>query len=160
MPTSQQRNPSPPLGQLAQSGDPRSPGRTADGAICATPGNPVYEVDDDWFGDRPARDAAPVVVREMADDLRAPELQAPPAAAPSRAQPVYEVDDEWFAEDQKAREARQLEQRELAREMGIHEVELPGPTGVAPPIDDADGESGEADLLCRDCDRVRRATRR
>ena len=55
----------------------------------------------------------------MHDELRAPELQRPPAAAP--AQPGDEVDDEWFAEDQKARAARRLEQRELAREMGIHE---------------------------------------
>ena len=59
---------------------------------------------------------------------------------------MYEVDDEWFAEDQKARDARQLEQRELAREMGIHEVELPEPAAAAPPIADDDLAFGEADL--------------
>jgi DNA-binding response OmpR family regulator len=42
------RNPSGPIGQSAGAADPRSPGRapaTAGGA-----GNPVFEVDDDWFG--------------------------------------------------------------------------------------------------------------
>ena len=61
----------------------------------------------------------------MNDELRAPELERPPAVAPLAARD--KVDDEWFAEDQKARDARQLEQRELAREMGIHEVEVPEP---------------------------------
>ncbi len=92
----------------------------------------------------------------MNDELRAPELQRPPAAAP--AQPVYEVDDEWFAEDQKARDARQLEQRELAREMGIHEVELPEPAAAAPPIADDDLEFGEADLTAAIATGARRAT--
>jgi CheY-like chemotaxis protein len=141
-PTNQQRNPSPPLGQLHQSGDPRSPGRMPTPQSAATPGNPVYEVDEDWFGDSPSRDQARAGRVDMNEELRDPALQRPPAAAP--AQPVYELDDEWFAEDQKARDARQLEQRELAREMGIHEVELP--ERAAAPLADDDFEFGEADL--------------
>ena len=64
MPTNQQRNPSPPLGQLHQSGDPRSPGRMPTAQSAATPGNPVYEVDEDWFGDDQSRDRrAPPAVK-------------------------------------------------------------------------------------------------
>jgi len=139
-----QRNPSPPLGQLHQTGDPRSPGRVPapQSAPPPQPGNPVYEVDEDWFGDTPSRDDARAGRRDMADELRAPEL---PAGVPPM-QPVYEVDDEWFAEDQKARDARQLEQRELAREMGIHEVKLPEPAPAPPPLARDDFEFGEADL--------------
>ncbi len=62
-PTNQQRNPSPPLGQLHQSGDPRSPGRMPTAQSAAAPGNPVYEVDEDWFGDSQSRDRrAPAAV--------------------------------------------------------------------------------------------------
>ena len=66
---------------------------------------------------------------------------APPPAAP----PVFEVDDEWFAEDQSAREARELEQRELAREMGIHEVQLSEPPTVAQPANHGGVDRGDAD---------------
>ncbi len=84
--------------------------------------------------------------RNQPDRPRSPG-RVPPAqaAAPPPAQPVYEVDDEWFAEDQKARDTRQLEQRELAREMGIHEVEWPESGPIAPPTADEDLECGEAD---------------
>ena len=143
-PTNQQRNPSPPLGQLQQSGDPRSPGRMPTPQSATTPGNPVYEVDEDWFGDDRSPDPARAARRDMNDELRAPELQ-PPQVAPI-VQPVYEVDDEWFAEDQKARDARQLEQRELAREMGIHEVEVPEPAAAPAPVADDDFAFGEDDL--------------
>src|SRR5688500_5243374 len=115
-----QRNPSAPLGRAA-SGDPRSPGKRPP-AEAGEPGHPVYEVDENWFAETPARDDARAVRREIVDDLGAPELQAAEAAPASP--PVYEVDDEWFAEDKKAREARELEQRQLAAEMGIHEVTL------------------------------------
>lgn len=140
----QQRNPSPPLGQLHQSGDPRSPGRMRTPESAPPPGNPVYEVDEDWFGDAPPRDDARSGRRDVAGDRRAPEPPQPPAVAPVA--PVYELDDEWFAEDQKARDARQLEQRELAREMGIHEVQLPEPAPAAPSIANEDFQFGESDL--------------
>lgn len=138
----QQRNPSPPLGQLQQSGDPRSPGRMPTAESAPPPGNPVYEVDEDWFGDAQPRDDAR---RDVADERPVPEPPQPPPATPA-GQPVYEVDDEWFAEDQKARDARQLEQRELAREMGIHDVPLPEPAPAAPSIANDDLEFGGADL--------------
>ena len=144
-PANQQRNPSPPLGQLHQSGDPRSPGRMPTPQSSTTPGNPVYEVDEDWFGDDQSREQARAARRDMNDELRAPELERPPVAAPL-AQPVYEVDDEWFAEDQKARDARRLEQRELAREMGIHEVEVPERAAAPAPVTNDDFAFGEDDL--------------
>ena len=130
LPTNQQRNPSPPLGHLHQYGDPRSPGRMPPAQSAATPGNPVYQVDEDWFGDNQSRDRGGR--GEMNDEPQAQEVAPPPA------QPVDQVDDEWFAEDWKARDARQLEQRELAREMGIHEVEMGEPAVAAPPIADDD----------------------
>ncbi|HJU42609.1 MAG TPA: response regulator [Vicinamibacterales bacterium] len=118
-----QRNPPPPLGQTKAARDPRSPGRPPAPNQAAEGGNPVYEVDEAWFGDgasQPPRDDSH---REIAEELRAPELAG--AGRADDATPVYEVDDEWFAEDQKAREGRELEQKQLAAEMGIHEVELP-----------------------------------
>jgi CheY-like chemotaxis protein len=121
-----QRNPSPPLGPTATSRDPRSPGKPPASGQMADAGNPVYEVDEDWFGDsEPKRTPPDDSRREMAEDLH-PGLRAPEPEAPRRAEatPVYEVDDEWFAEDQKARETRELEQKQLAAEMGIHEVKL------------------------------------
>ena len=62
--------------------------------------------------------------REIIEDLRAPEFQAP-ADAPGAPAPIFEVDDEWFADGNKARAAKLDEQRQLAAEMGIHEVDLP-----------------------------------
>ena len=118
-----QRYPSPPLGQTPARRDPRSPGKPP-GEQTAAAGNPVYEVDEDWFGEgEPKQRSREDNRREMAEEMRAPELEGPTPRA--EAEPVYEVDDEWFAEDQKAREARELEQKQLAAEMGIHEVELP-----------------------------------
>ena len=118
------RNPAGPLAQGAPGGDPRSPGPRG-GNVPAAPGNPVYEVDDDWFGDADskARQDARAGRREIADDLRSPELQPP---ARQRADnPIYEVDDEWFKEDDQARAAKAAEQKQLAAEMGIHDVDLP-----------------------------------
>lgn len=132
------RNPSGPLGQASGAADPRSPGRSPLNTGASAPGNPVFEVDDEWFGgeDSAARADARAGRRDLQEDLRHPELQAPAAEA---APPVFEVDDDWFAEDNKARAARQIEQRVLAAEMGIHEVELPQaapvPNAPAPPSD-------------------------
>jgi hypothetical protein len=163
------RNPSGPLGQASGSSDPRSPGRSPQNGS-GVPGNPVFEVDDDWFGggESPARADARASRREIAEDLRDPDMRAPAPvpptpifeaddewfgggesqaradaragrreisedlrhpdlrapAAPAAPNPIFEVDDEWFAENNKAREAQAIEQRELAVEMGIHDVEL------------------------------------
>jgi hypothetical protein len=47
---------------------------------------------------------------------------------------VYEVDEAWFAEDEKLRAARALDEKQLAAEMGLHDVLLPEwPRSPAPP---------------------------
>jgi CheY-like chemotaxis protein len=133
-PPREQRNPSGPLGQSGGAADPRSPGRGP--AAAGQPGNPVFEVDDEWFGagDSATRADARVGRREIVEDLRAPELQAPKAAAPT--DPVYEVDDEWFIEDDKTRLQRSAEEQRLAAEMGLHEIDLGPPAAVPAAVDD------------------------
>ncbi len=134
------RNPAGPLGQSAGAADPRSPGRTSGERQHAPPGNPVFEVDDDWFGgaESQARADARAGRREIAEDLSDPE-SAGRRGRRRRRQPIFEVDDDWFAEDDKARAARLDEQRALAAEMGIHDVDLPhaepAPNAPAPPSD-------------------------
>jgi CheY-like chemotaxis protein len=141
------RNPSGPLAQSVGSGDPRSPGRRPSGEP-AVSGNPIFEIDDDWFGeeDSKARADARAGRRELADDLKDAALQAPGAAAP--ADPIFEVDDEWFKEDELARAAKREEQRELAAEMGIHDVDLPEKEAAltAAPASDLDFDFGLDDL--------------
>ena len=118
-------NPSGPLGHAAGAADPRSPGRRPDNN--STPGNPVFEVDDQWFSGEENRDQAVARAgrREIIEDLRSPEFQAAPAAPDSAPAPIFEVDDEWFADGNKARADKFDEQRQLAAEMGIHDVDLP-----------------------------------
>ncbi len=141
----QHRNPSPPLGQASGAPDPRSPGRRPSSADGSAP-NSVFEVDNDWFAadNRTSGDLA--AQREMVVDAH--EAMPPrPTAAPGGA--VFEVDDEWFAGDDKAREQRRAEQRDLAAEMGIHDVELPeaGPALNKPaPADGLDFDFGLDDL--------------
>jgi CheY-like chemotaxis protein len=141
------RNPSGPLGQAGGSLDPRSPGRSPQNGG-KVPGNPVFEVDSDWFGadDNQARADAKAGRRQITEDLRDPDLRAPTAPAPPN--PIFEVDDEWFAEDDKARAAKLIEQRELAAEMGIHDVDLPEvvPELKAAPAADLDFDFGIDDL--------------
>lgn len=142
------RNPSGPLGQSSGAPDPRSPGRRPD-TVAAPPGNPVFEVDDDWFGgdDSQARTDARAGRREIENDLRAPELRAAASEAPANS--VFEVDDDWFAEGNKARAAKAMEQRALAAEMGINDVELP-PAEPRPPalatVSDSDLDFGLDDF--------------
>jgi DNA-binding response OmpR family regulator len=118
-------NPSGPLGHAGGAADPRSPGRRPDSN--STPGNPVFEVDDQWFSGEENRDQAEARAgrREIIEDLRSPEFQAAPAAPDSTPAPIFEVDDEWFADGNKARANKLDEQRQLAAEMGIHDVDLP-----------------------------------
>jgi DNA-binding response OmpR family regulator len=113
------RNPSGPLGQAGGAIDPRSPGRRPVNGAAGT-GNPVFEVDDEWFG--PAESQSRAGRREIAEDLSDPTLVA---QGDKPADPIYEVDDEWFAEDEKARAEKHVEQQRLAAEMGILDVELP-----------------------------------
>ncbi len=116
------RNPPGPLAPSGSTADPRSPGQKL--FTSAQAGNPVFEVDDDWFGnaESKARADARTGRQEIAEDLQSPELQA---AAPAPTNPIFEVDDQWFADDDKARAAKLAEQQQLAKEMGIHEVDLP-----------------------------------
>ncbi|MFA5909480.1 MAG: response regulator [Vicinamibacterales bacterium] len=135
------RNPSPPLGQASGAPDPRSPGRRPTPKADGVPPNPIFEVDADWFGDDPkALDAA--AGRDMVSDANEVMPERPAAAGT----PIFEVDDQWFADDEKTREAQQ---RELAAEMGIHDVDLPAgePVPNAPsPADGLDFDFGIEDL--------------
>jgi len=116
-----QRNPSPPLGQASGAADPRSPGRRPSMTTEGGGANSVFEVDNDWFSDdHKARDRA--ATDEMvadAHDAMSPRTPAAPGSS------IFEVDDEWFAEDAQARAERATIQRNLAAEMGIHDVDLP-----------------------------------
>lgn len=126
-PATAHRNPSGPLGQAAGAADPRSPGRRPSMTSEQPAADAVFEVDRDWFApDTKAADLA--AGRDMISDAHEA-MPARPEAAPGTA--IFEVDDEWFAEDEKARAARLAEQRDLAAEMGIHDVELP-PVEPAP----------------------------
>ena len=140
------RNPSPPLGQASGAPDPRSPGRRPSPRADGTPANSVFEADSDWFTDDPK--AADTADR---DDMMVDAHAALPARPDTAtASPIFEVDDEWFAEDEKAREARRAQERELAAEMGIHDVELPSsePVPDTPaPASDLDFDFGLDDLL-------------
>lgn len=144
-PHTARRNPSGPLGQASGAADPRSPGRRPSMTSEDQAPNAVFEVDHDWFAaDTKAADLA---ARDMVSDVHKA-MPARPEAAPGNA--VFEVDDEWFVEDEKVREARLAQQRELAAEMGIHDVELrpvepvssapasdPEAPMAAPPVDAA-----------------------
>ena len=134
------RNPAGPLGQSSGAPDPRSPGRRPQNGASA-PGNPVFEVDDEWFGgtESQAQADARAGRRELQEDLRDPELRGAAAAPPN---PIFEVDDDWFAEDNKARAAKEDEQRALAAEMGIHDVDLP----PVEPVPDAPAHTSDRDF--------------
>jgi CheY-like chemotaxis protein len=88
-------------------------------------GNPVYEVDEEWFGDGGSARADARAGRRL--DSSSPEL-----AGTESGPPVYEIDVEWFAEDDTARASRTLEHEQLAKEMGLDEVMLP--ERPAPPM--------------------------
>jgi CheY-like chemotaxis protein len=145
-PATAHRNPSGPLGQSAGAADPRSPGRRPSMTSEQPAPNAVFEVDHDWFSpDTTAADQA--AGRDMISDAHEA-MPARPEAAPGNA--VFEVDDEWFAADEEARAARLAQQRDLAAEMGIHDVELP-PAEPAPnaaaPAADLDFDFGLNDLM-------------
>lgn len=74
---------------------------------------------------------------------RRPQPPVPPAAPP--ANPIFEVDDEWFAEDKKTKEDRRADQKQLAAEMGMHDLELPetpDAVNTAAPAADLDFDFG------------------
>ncbi|MSO61299.1 MAG: hypothetical protein EXQ50_04285 [Acidobacteria bacterium] len=105
----------------------------------------MFEVDSDWFSDEhKARDT------DSRKDIVADARAARPLRADVPGHPIVEIDDEWFAEDEKVREARRAQQRELAAEMGIHDLELPEaePVPNAPaPADGLDFDFGLDDLV-------------
>ena len=68
----------------------------------AAPGNPVFEVDDDWFGAESATAEARAGRREIAEDCT---IRNCDAGRRRVASPIFEVDDDWFAEDDEARAA-------------------------------------------------------
>jgi CheY-like chemotaxis protein len=140
-----QRNPSGPLGQAAGAADPRSPGRLPSLTAEGQPPNAVFEVDSDWFSnDDRDRDRASSheITADAQEAMPAPIAADPPA-------PVFEVDDEWFAADEQARGERLKQHRELAAEMGIHDVELPAvEPGLTPaPAEGLDFDFGLDDLM-------------
>ena len=141
----QHRNPSPPLGQSSGAPDPRSPGRRPSPTSGGVPANAVFEVDSDWFSDEHTAGDT-----ESRNDIIADARAAMPPRPDVPGNPIFEVDDEWFAEDEKAREARRAQQRDLAAEMGIHDVELPEaepvPNAPAPP-EGLDFDFGLDDLM-------------
>ena len=145
--TTKPRNPSGPLAQAGGSPDPRSPGR-APSSEPAVSGNPIFEVDDEWFSesDSQARADARAGRREIIEDLNDAGLQRP--AAPAPANPIFEVDDDWFKGNQQARVEKSEEQRALATEMGIHDVDLPEKAPAAKPVaaSDLDFDFGPRDL--------------
>lgn len=128
------QNPPGPLGHAGGAADPRSPGRRPEGG--GTPGNPVFEVDAEWFGGAESRalDDARAGRREISEDLSAPELQVPAAAPGPAPTPIFEIDEEWFADGNKARAAKLEKQQQLAAEMGIHDVELPKVDAPTEPV--------------------------
>jgi len=139
------RNPSPPLARDGGAVDPRSPQRRPV-KPGATP-NPIFEVDDEWFGDGKAapaahRDARDELAAEMGmNDVDLPDIpdagntraetveprasrpnSVPPAGGASK--PSFEVDDEWFGDRDAPTVDQSAVRKELAAEMGIHDVEL------------------------------------
>lgn len=78
--------------------------------------------DEEW-----GRNPAPPLARQAtAVDPRAPRRRPQPSPlGVTPPNPIFEVDDEWFAENDKATADRLDDQKELAAEMGIHDVELP-----------------------------------
>ncbi len=140
------RNPSAPLGQASGAADPRSPGRRPAMTTDGQASHAVFEVDSDWFSDE-HKDRDLAVGRDLVTDTQA---ALPPRPEAGAANPIFEVDDEWFAEDDRTREARLAQQRDLAAEMGIHDVELPAaePTPNAPaPAEGLDFDFGLDDLV-------------
>lgn len=79
-----------------------------------------------------------------AADPRSPGRLPTPRSETPAANSVFEVDDQWFAQGDQARAASNAGQRQLAAEMGIHDVDLPeAELGVhAAPAKDLDFDFG------------------
>lgn len=69
--------------------------------------------------------APPLARRGTVVDPRSPHRRPPSSPGVAPPNRIFEVDDEWFAETDTAAAGRVEEQKELAAEMGIHDVELP-----------------------------------
>lgn len=82
-------------------------------------------------------------------DPRSPGRRPPHTSDDMAANSVFEVDTEWFAEDDRARAERRAHERDLAAEMGVHDVELPEAEPVpnaAAPAEGLDFDFGLDDL--------------
>lgn len=88
----------------------------------------------------------PLAHKGTAVDPRSPSRRPMPPVAKDAPAPaaVFATDDEWFAEDETAEAERLAEQKVLAAEMGIREIEMPDdPNGEdAAPNSDLDFEFG------------------
>ena len=125
--------PTPPV-KPAPAPEPASP------AAAKADEKPIFEVDQDWFAHENRPHDRPRVERKTGDD-------APASGEP--APPVFEVDADWFAEDNRARADRLAEQRQLAAEMGIFDIDLPKTELVpnaAAPVEGLDFDFGLDDL--------------
>ena len=118
-------------GRRPGAADPRSPGR-APSPPAALTGNPVFEVDDDWFGaaESKARADARAGRREIAEDLRDParRRRANPAPAARSSKSTTSG-----LRKTTRRAPRHSEQEQLAKEMGIHDVDLTAAAAKVPP---------------------------
>lgn len=82
-------------------------------------------------------------------DPRSPGRRPSHSSEGVAANSVFEVDTEWFAEDDRARAERRAHERDLAAEMGVHDVELPEAEPVpsaAAPAEGLDFDFGLDDL--------------
>jgi CheY-like chemotaxis protein len=83
-------------------------------------------------------------------DPRSPSRRPSPGApqeAPPATSAIFEVNDEWFAGDNKGQEESLAEQKELAAEMGIRDMEIPdGPVAAEAAAPDATAPNADLDF--------------
>jgi CheY-like chemotaxis protein len=98
-------------------------------------------------GAPPAPRAASIVTERLAPAPSGADPASSPLAADEQesSPPVFEVDETWFAASEKDEAARAAERRQLAAEMGIHDLELPEPaSGEVRPVVPATGRRAAA----------------
>jgi CheY-like chemotaxis protein len=98
-------------------------------------------------GAPPAPRAASIVTERLTPVPSGADPASSPLAADEQesSPPVFEVDETWFAASEKDEAARAAERRQLAAEMGIHDLELPEPaSGEVRPVVPATGRRAAA----------------